>query len=89
MKAEKWTEIRRTLAGKAIQCHDCRSIRDLVIDLMDTILPPSKESEDAFAKAPDPHAIRAHSEVIMKEPIVRIDEGDGVEIEITADRKAH
>ncbi len=76
----RWERLRAKLQSEAIQCHDCRMLRNALILMMDIIIPPEKEIEIATITASSPLSVTAHSEVLIKEPTVRIEEGDGVKV---------
>ncbi len=76
----RWERLRTKLQTEAIQCHDCRMLRNALILMMDIMIPPVKEIEVMSVPPSNPLSVTAHSEVVIKEPTVRIEEGDGVKV---------
>ena len=81
IERESWNKLRGLLAGKMMQCHDCRALRDSLLIMMDMFsLPTVDERLVESVTVSDPLSVRAHSEVLMKDPITRIDGQDGTTI---------
>lgn len=84
----RWQRLRAKLQAEMMQCHDCRLLRNAMILMMDIIIPPESGNEMARVETSEPLTIKAHSEVQIKEPTVRIEDGgDGTKVEQTTTTK--
>jgi len=73
---DRWAALRKDIANRPMQCHDCRALRNVLVHVMDILIPYEKPVPDAFAKAPQGSSafeITAHSEVQINEPGTVID----------------
>ncbi len=99
MKAQDWINMREEIASKAISCHDCRYLRNKLLVLMDELIGEAPFVITASAKEHRDHLfdpavtppisgpLAAHSEVEIKEPLMRVTDRDGIEVKQETTKK--
>lgn len=63
-----------------IACPDCRMLRNALLVLMEIMVPDLKPEPSVTASPTSPLSVTAHSEVIVKETIERVEAKDGTSV---------